>query len=94
VDLDSKKLRARKLAALASKDLTTDNLRALFRLLDDDGSHEVSPSEIQRGLLLLGFDSAADPVALSRLLVDIDEDKTGEGRDDAAGGAAAAGPAP
>jgi hypothetical protein len=76
-DADSRKLRARKLAALAQRDLTTDNLRALFRLLDDDGSHEVSPAEIQRGLLLLGFENAADPVALSRLLVDIDDDKTG-----------------
>lgn len=45
--------------------------------MDDDGSYEVSPAEIQRGLLLLGFENAADPVALSRLLVDIDEDKTG-----------------
>lgn len=40
--MDSKKLRARKLASLANKELTNDNLRALFRLLDDDGSHEVS----------------------------------------------------
>lgn len=39
---------------------------------------QVSPAEIQRGLLLLGFESASDPVALSRLLVDIDEDKTGQ----------------
>jgi hypothetical protein len=77
IDADSRKLRARKLAALAQKDLTAENLRSLFRLLDDDGSHEVSPAEIQRGLLLLGFENAADPVALSRLLVDIDDDKTG-----------------
>jgi len=75
--LNAKKLRARKLADLAKKELTSANLRALFRLLDDDGSYEVSPAEIQRGLLLLGFENAADPVALSRLLVDIDEDKTG-----------------
>jgi hypothetical protein len=77
MDLDSRKLRARKLATLATKDLTAENLRALFRCLDLDGSHELSPAEVQRGLLLLGFENAADPVALSRLLVDIDEDKTG-----------------
>ncbi len=43
---------------------------------DDDGSGEVSAQEIRRGLLLLGFPEAEDPVALSRVVSDIDEDNT------------------
>ncbi len=53
------------------------NLRALFRLLDEEGAGEISALEIRRGLLLLGFPEAADPVALSRVVGDIDEDNTG-----------------
>ena len=75
---DVRKLRARKLLSLADDDsLTTTDLRALFRLLDEDGNHEVSALEIQSGLLLLGFEAAADPVALSRFLLDVDSDRTG-----------------
>ena len=44
---DVRKLRARKLLSLADDDsLTTTDLRALFRLLDEDGNHEVSALEI------------------------------------------------
>lgn len=71
------KLRERRLRDLSSKPLSMNNMRQLFRLLDMDGSQEVSPSEIQRGLVLLGFEAANDPAVLSRLLLDIDEDKTG-----------------
>jgi len=40
---DVRKLRARKLLSLADEEtLTTTDLRALFRLLDEDGNHEVS----------------------------------------------------
>ena len=40
---DVRKLRARKLLSLADEEtLTTSDLRALFRLLDEDGNHEVS----------------------------------------------------
>jgi len=75
---DVRKLRARKLLSLADEELlTTSDLRALFRLLDEDGNHEVSALEIQSGLLLLGFEAAADPVALSRFLLDVDSDRTG-----------------
>lgn len=78
LDGDSRnKLRERRLRDLSSKPLSMDNMRQLFRLLDMDGSQEVSPSEIQRGLVLLGFEAANDPAVLSRLLLDIDEDKTG-----------------
>ena len=75
---DVRKLRARKLLSLADEEsLTTTDLRALFRLLDEDGNHEISALEIQSGLLLLGFQAAADPVALSRFLLDVDSDRTG-----------------
>jgi len=73
----SRRLRARKLAGLATKEINPRTMRTLFRLCDEDNSHEVSPAEIQRALVLLGFPTAKDPVALSRLLIDIDEDKTG-----------------
>jgi hypothetical protein len=69
-------LRSRKLLALATEELSISNLRSLFRLLDDDGSGEVSSLEIRRGLKLLGFPEADDPVALSRVVSDIDEDNT------------------
>jgi hypothetical protein len=75
--LNPNKLRERRLTDLAEKPLSLDNMRQLFRLLDMDGSQEVSPGEIQRGLVLLGFEAANDPAALARLLLDIDEDKTG-----------------
>ena len=73
----ARRLRARKLAGLATKEINPRTMRMLFRLCDEDNSHEVSPAEIQRALVLLGFPVAKDPVALSRLLIDIDEDKTG-----------------
>ena len=73
----ARRLRARKLAGLATKEINPRTMRMLFRLCDEDNSHEVSPAEIQRALVLLGFPLAKDPVALTRLLVDIDDDKTG-----------------
>jgi hypothetical protein len=73
----ARRLRARKLAGLATKEINPRTMRMLFRLCDEDNSHEVSPAEIQRALVLLGFALAKDPVALTRLLVDIDDDKTG-----------------
>ena len=72
-----RRLRARKLAGRATKEINPRTMRMLFRLCDEDNSHEVSPAEIQRALVLLGFALAKDPVALTRLLVDIDDDKTG-----------------
>ena len=75
--LSARRLRARKLAGLATREINPRTMRKLFRLCDEDNSHEVSPAEIQRALVLLGFPIAKDPVALSRLLIDIDEDKTG-----------------
>jgi len=104
---DVRKLRARKLLKLARKELTQDNLRELFRLLDEDGKHDISSADMQSGgcsgcartprsvahipltlscsprrgaragMLLLGFEAAADPVALSRFLLDVDDDRTG-----------------
>jgi hypothetical protein len=73
---DNRMLRSRKLQTLAQQEISLKNLRSLFRLLDDDGSGEVSAHEIRRGLLLLGFPEAKDPVALSRVVSDIDEDNT------------------
>ena len=73
---ESRVIRSRKLQSLKEEELSTATLRALFRLLDEDGSGEVSASEIRRGLILLGFEEAADPVALSRVVSDIDEDNT------------------
>lgn len=35
------------------------------------------PFPLQKGMLLLGFKEAADPVAMTCLLQDIDEDRTG-----------------
>ena len=70
-------MRAKKLKALSSKELSLNNLRSLFRLLDDDGSGEVSADEIKRGLIMLGFPEANDPVALSRVVREIDDDNTG-----------------
>ena len=75
---DRRKLRAKKLLSLASEgSLSNTNLRSLYRLLDENGNQEVSASEMQSGLLLLGFESAADPVALSRFILDVDSDRTG-----------------
>lgn len=75
---DRRKLRAKKLLALASDgSLSSENLRSLYRLLDENGNQEVSASEMQSGLLLLGFEAAADPVALSRFILDVDSDRTG-----------------
>ena len=76
-----RRLRARKLAALSSREINPRTMRQLFRLCDEDGSHLVSPAEIQRGLVLLGFPAAKNPVALSRLVVDIDRSKTGAVRE-------------
>lgn len=70
-------MRSKKLKALSSEELSLENLRSLFRLLDDDGSGEVSANEIKRGLILLGFPEAHDPVALSRVVGEIDDDNTG-----------------
>ncbi len=70
-------IRSRKLHSLQKEELSTATLRALFRLLDEDGSGEVSAQEIQRGLQMLGFQEASDPVALSRVISDIDDDNTG-----------------
>ena len=76
VDSDeTKKIRLRILNAYGDKEFSMDLMRQLFRLLDDDGSGELSAIEIQRGMTLMKFDDAEDPVALSRLLVDIDDDK-------------------
>jgi hypothetical protein len=74
---ENRMIRSRKLQALKKEELSTATLRSLFRLLDEDGSLEVSAQEIRHGLILLGFDEAADPIALSRILSDIDEDNTG-----------------
>jgi Ca2+-binding EF-hand superfamily protein len=70
-------MRARKLQTLATEELSIKNLRALFRLLDEEGTGEISALEIRKGLQLLGFSEAADPVALSRVVGDIDDDNTG-----------------
>jgi hypothetical protein len=52
-------------------------MRFLFRLLDEDGGGSLSAEEIKKGMLLLGFPEAEDPVVLGRLVQNIDEDQTG-----------------
>jgi hypothetical protein len=74
---ENRMIRFRKLQALRKEELSTQTLRALFRLLDEDGSGEVSAQEIRHGLILLGFEEATDPIALSRVVSDIDDDNTG-----------------
>ena len=48
-------LRELKLAAKAKEDFSPDGLRSVFRLLDEDGSKELSPAEVKNGLIKLGF---------------------------------------
>ena len=71
------KIRTRILNSFGERDLNMGIMRSLFRLLDDDGSGELSASEIRRGMVLMKFDDIEDPIALSKLLVDIDDDQTG-----------------
>ena len=61
-------MRNRKLNAKAKDEFSPDGLRAFFRLLDEDGSKELSPGEDQNGLVILGFEvylSAGMPHRLS-----------------------------
>jgi len=77
IDMADTTLRAEKLRSLAGKEIFVDIMRALFRLLDEDGSGELSPDEFRTGMVLLDFPEVADPVVLSRLITAIDEDRTG-----------------
>jgi hypothetical protein len=62
---------------MAHEEISLDSMRSLFRLLDEDGGGSLSAEEIKRGMHLLGFKEADDPVALGRLIQNIDEDQTG-----------------
>jgi hypothetical protein len=62
---------------MANEEISLDSMRSLFRLLDEDGGGSLSANEIKKGMLLLGFSEAEDPVALGRLVQNIDEDQTG-----------------
>eukprot|EP00291_Cryptomonas_curvata_P019728 CAMPEP_0172176098 /NCGR_PEP_ID=MMETSP1050-20130122/14607_1 /TAXON_ID=233186 /ORGANISM="Cryptomonas curvata, Strain CCAP979/52" /LENGTH=500 /DNA_ID=CAMNT_0012848299 /DNA_START=139 /DNA_END=1637 /DNA_ORIENTATION=- len=70
-------LRTWKLDAMAHEEISMDSMRSLFRLLDEDGGGSLSAEEIKKGMHLLGFKEADDPVALGRLIQNIDEDQTG-----------------
>jgi Ca2+-binding EF-hand superfamily protein len=62
---------------MADQEISLGTMRFLFRLLDEDGGGSLSAGEIKRGMLLLGYQEAHDPLALGRLLRCIDEDRTG-----------------
>ena len=62
---------------MANEEISVDSMRLLFSLLDTDGGGSLSSEEIKRGMLLLGFHEADDPVALGRLIQSIDQDQTG-----------------
>jgi hypothetical protein len=62
---------------MADQEISLGTMRFLFRLLDEDGGGSLSAGEIKRGMLLLGYPEAHDPLALGRLLKNIDEDQTG-----------------
>jgi hypothetical protein len=62
---------------MADQEISLGTMRFLFRLLDEDGGGSLSAREIKRGMLLLGFPQAHDPLALGRLVKSIDEDQTG-----------------
>ena len=49
-------MRHLKLMARAQEEFSPHGLRSFFRLLDEDGSKELSPAEVQKGLLILGFE--------------------------------------
>ncbi len=49
-------LRELKLASKATEDFSPQSLRGVFRLLDEDGSKELSPAEVKKGLIQLGFE--------------------------------------
>jgi hypothetical protein len=62
---------------MATQEISVDSMRFLFRLLDEDGGGSLSAEEIKKGMLLLGYPEAEDPVVLGRLVQNIDEDQTG-----------------
>lgn len=73
----SQRLRAAKLRGLAKEEICLESMRKLFRLLDEDQGGTLDPQELKKGMEMLGFQEVADPVALDRLVREIDEDKTG-----------------
>jgi hypothetical protein len=62
---------------MANEEISVESMRYLFRLLDRDGGSSLSVEEIKKGMILLGFPEAHDPVALGRLVQSIDKDQTG-----------------
>ena len=62
---------------MANEEISLESMRYLFRLLDRDGGSSLSVEEIKKGMILLGFPEAHDPVALGRLVRSIDVDQTG-----------------
>ena len=62
---------------MATEEISVESMRFLFSLLDTDGGSSLSSEEIKKGMLLLGFEEAHDPVALGRLIQSIDGDQTG-----------------
>ena len=53
-------------------------LRRLFRLVDSDHNQRLSHAEFRRALVELGFESALDSTTFSRLLQEIDLDRSGQ----------------
>ena len=58
-------LRELKLTSKAKENFSPHGLRSVFRLLDEDGSKELSPAEVKKGLIKLGFEVDPRPLGLS-----------------------------
>ena len=54
---------------MAHEEISLDSMRSLFRLLDEDGGGSLSAEEIKKGMHLLGFKEADDPVQTIVMMV-------------------------
>jgi Mg2+ and Co2+ transporter CorA len=67
-----KKIWERSMRGLKRQDITSDVMRKLFRLLDQDGSGELSAHEIQFGLTSMGFEILSNPAILMKVMTTMD----------------------
>eukprot|EP00961_Rhodomonas_salina_P095090 1279242-Rhodomonas_salina.1 len=74
---DHQALRNAKLRDMSREEIGLESMRKLFRLLDADGGGALDAAELKRGMTMLGFEETENPLALDRLLREIDQDKTG-----------------
>ena len=71
------KRREAKLRKLKERQFDEFSLHQLFRLFDRSNSHALSLDDFQSGLLAMGYKDASDKTAVSVILDEIDEDKSG-----------------